>query len=177
MVEVIRRLFNGVHILYTIYYLTNYTMKKRIWNYAKSIWIPVIIWAIVWIVMNSFIDYSTLNLPSLAPSSVVFPIVWTILYILMWISYWIVLDKWLVDKKLNILYYTQLWVNALWSILFFILKWRRFSFWWIILLDILVLILIIKLYKMDKIAWLSQILYMFRILFASYLTLAVCLMN
>ena len=152
-------------------------MKTKIWHYARSILIPVLVWAVVWIVMNSFIDYTTLNLPKLAPSSVTFPIVWTILYILMGISYWIVLDKWLTDKKFNILYYTQLWVNALWSILFFILKWRRISLWWIILLDVLVLILLIKLYRKNKTAWLLQIPYMIRILFATYLTLAVCLMN
>ena len=152
-------------------------MKKKIWNYAKSILIPVVVWAIVWIVMNSFIDYTTLNLPKLAPSSMAFPIVWTILYILMWISYGILLDKWLTDKKLNILYYVQLWVNALRSILFFILKQRRISFGRIILLDILVLILLIKMCKKNKTAWLLQIPYMARILFASYLTLAVCLKN
>jgi len=152
-------------------------MKTKIWHYAKSILIPVVVWAVVWIVMNSFIDYETLNLPSLAPSSATFPIVWTILYILMWISYWIILDKWLTDKKLNILYYIQLWVNALRSVVFFILKWRRFSFGWIILLDVLVLILLIKLYRKNKTAWLLQIPYMIRILFATYLTLAVCLIN
>ncbi len=152
-------------------------MKTKIWHYARSILIPVIIWAAVWMIMKWSIDYSTLNLPPLSPSGSTFPIVWTILYILMWISYWMVLDKWLTDKKFNILYYVQLWVNALWSIFFFVLKWRLFSFAWILILDVLVLLLLIQLYKKNKTAWLLQIPYMIWILFASYLTIAVYVLN
>ncbi|MBO4203406.1 tryptophan-rich sensory protein [bacterium] len=61
-------------------------------------------------------------------------------------------DKKLLDKKLNILYYVQLGVNALWSIFFFICKWRLFSFLWIILLDILVIWMAIIMYKKYKTA-------------------------
>jgi tryptophan-rich sensory protein len=99
------------------------------------------------------------------------------LYILMWVSFGILEDKKLMDKNLSILYYVQLWVNALWSIFFFVLKWRLFSFIWIILLDILVIWMVIRMYKKDKTAGLLQIPYILWILFATYLTLAFYLLN
>lgn len=151
--------------------------KKRIWTYAKAIIIPVAVGSIVGRIMSSFIDYEILKSPFLAPPSIAFPIVWTILYILMWISYGILDDKKLIDKNLNILYYVQLGVNALWSIFFFVLKWRLFSFFWILLLDVLVIWMVIRMYKKDKTAWLLQIPYILWILFATYLTIAFYLLN
>lgn len=151
--------------------------KNRIWIYAKSILIPVAVGSIVWRIMSSFIDYEVLKSPFLAPPSIAFPIVWTILYILMWVSFGILEDKKLMDKNLNILYYVQLWVNALWSIFFFVFKWRLFSFIWIILLDILVIWMVIRMYKKNKTAGLLQIPYILWILFATYLTLAFYLLN
>ncbi len=151
--------------------------KNRVWIYVRSILIPVAVGSIVWRIMSSFIDYEVLKSPFLAPPSIAFPIVWTILYILMWVSFGILEDKKLMDKNLNILYYVQLWVNALWSIFFFVLKWRLFSFIWIILLDILVIWMVIRMYKKDKTAGLLQIPYILWILFATYLTLAFYLLN
>ena len=151
--------------------------RNRIWIYVKSILIPVAVGSIVWWIMSSFIDYEVLKSPFLAPPSIAFPIVWTILYILMWVSYGILEDKKLLDKNLNILYYVQLWVNALWSIFFFVLKWRLFSFIWIILLDVLVIWMMIRMYKKNKTAWLLQIPYVLWISFATYLTLAFYLLN
>lgn len=62
----------------------------------------------------------------------------------MGISYGILEDKSLIDSKIKIIYYLQLFVNALWSIIFFTFKWRLFGFIWIILLDILVITMIIN---------------------------------
>ena len=151
--------------------------KNRVWIYVRSILIPVAVGSIVWRIMSSFIDYEVLKSPFLAPPSIAFPIVWTILYILMWVSFGILEDKKLMDKNLNILYYVQLWVNALWSIFFFVFKWRLFSFIWIILLDILVIWMVIRMYKKNKTAGLLQIPYILWILFATYLTLAFYLLN
>ena len=151
--------------------------KNRVWIYVRSILIPVAVGSIVWRIMSSFIDYEVLKSPFLAPPSIAFPIVWTILYILMWVSFGILEDKKLMDKNLSILYYVQLWVNALWSIFFFVLKWRLFSFIWIILLDILVVWMVIRMYKKNKTAGLLQIPYILWILFATYLTLAFYLLN
>lgn len=145
--------------------------------YAKSILIPVIIGGIVGLIISRFIDYNSLQKPFLSPSSILFPIIWTILYILMGVSYGILEDKSLIDSKTKIIYYSQLFVNSLWSIIFFVLKWRLFAFIWIILLDILVIIMIINFYKNNKLSGLLQIPYLLWSLFASYLNLFIYLLN
>ena len=145
--------------------------------YAKSILIPVIIGGIVGLIISGSIDYNSLQKPPLAPPSIVFPIVWTILYVLMGISYGILKDKLLIDSKTNAIYYLQLFFNALWPIAFFSFKWRLFAFIWIILLAILVILMIVNFYKKSKLAGLLQIPYLLWTLFASYLNLFMYLLN
>lgn len=145
--------------------------------YTKSILIPVIIGGIVGILISNYIDYDSLIKPFLAPPSIVFPIMWTILYILMGISYGILKSKNLLNSEIKWIYYLQLFVNAMWSIIFFIWKWRFFAFLWIILLDVLVIILIIKFYQKNQISGLLQIPYLLWTLFASYLNLSIYLLN
>lgn len=145
--------------------------------YAKSILIPVIVGGIVGFIISGFMDYNSLQKPFLAPPSILFPIVWTILYILMGVSYGILEDKKANDSKTNFIYYLQLFVNALWPIAFFVFKWRLFAFIWIILLDILVAIMIMVFYKKNKLSGLLQIPYLLWSLFASYLNLFIYLLN
>ena len=145
--------------------------------YAKSILIPVIIGGIVGILISNYIDYDSLIKPFLAPPNILFPIMWTILYILMGISYGILKSKNLLNSEIKWIYYLQLFVNAMWSIIFFIWKWRFLAFLWIILLDVLVIILIIKFYQKNKISGLLQIPYLLWTLFASYLNLSIYLLN
>lgn len=150
---------------------------NKVGVYIKSILIPVIIGGLVGFVISGFMDYPVLQKPFLAPPSIAFPIVWTILYILMGVSYGILKTNDLVDSKVNTIYYLQLAVNSLWSIFFFIFKWRLFSFIWIILLDILVVVMIKVFYDKNKIAGLLQIPYLIWVLFASYLNYAIYLLN
>ena len=145
--------------------------------YFKTILIPVLIGGIVGILISGSMDYNYLEKPFLSPPSILFPIVWTILYILMGISYGILKEKKLIDPETKLIYYLQLFVNAMWSIIFLIFKWRFFAFLWIILLDILVIIMINKFYNKEKLAGLLQIPYLIWILFATYLNLAFYLFN
>ncbi len=145
--------------------------------YIKSILVPVIVGGLVGFIISKFIDYDNLQKPIFSPPSIVFPIVWTILYILMGVSYGILKSKGLTDSKINSIYYLQLAVNALWSIFFFVFKWRLFSFLWIVLLAILVAKMIEIFYNKNKLAGLLQIPYLIWILFASYLNLGVYLLN
>lgn len=150
---------------------------EKIKIYAKSILLPVIIGGIVGILISNYIDYDSLIKPFLAPPNILFPIMWTILYILMGISYGILKSKNLLNSEIKWIYYLQLFVNAMWPIIFFIWKWRFFAFLWIILLDVLVIILIIKFYQKNKISGLLQIPYLLWSLFASYLNLSIYLLN
>ena len=150
---------------------------NKAWTYVKSILVPVILGGIVGFIISGFIDYNSLQKPPFAPPSILFPIIWTTLYILMGVSYGRLNSKELTDEKIDMIYYLQLVINLLWPIFFFVLKWRLFAFFWILLLDATVIIMIMRFYKKDKIAGLLQIPYILWSLFATYLNLGVYLLN
>ena len=139
-----------------------------------DILIPVVIGGIVGFIINPYIDYNSLVQPPLSPPSIVFPIVWTILYVLMGISYYLLKNP---SKKEKIIYFIQLGVNALWSVFFFIGKFYLFSFIWIVLLDVLVIFMIGIFYQNSKISGYLQIPYLIWILFATYLNLGIYVLN
>lgn len=139
-----------------------------------DILIPVAIGGIVGFIINPYIDYNSLVQPPLSPPSIVFPIVWTILYVLMGISYYLLKNP---SKKEKIFYFVQLGVNVLWSVFFFIGKFYLFSFIWIILLDVLVIFMIGIFYQNSKISGYLQIPYLIWILFATYLNLGIYVLN
>lgn len=146
-------------------------------NYALSIIIPLALGGIVGFLISGSMDYSMLDRPPLSPPSILFPIVWTILYVLMGVSFGILRDKHLNDSNVKLIYYIQLIVNLLWPIAFFVLKWRLFSFIWIVILDALVVLMIFTFYKRDRTAALLQLPYLAWVLFASYLNLGVYILN
>lgn len=122
--------------------------------------------------------YQTLTTPPLSPPSILFPIVWGILYVLMGISsYFIYISDSSVKKSALTLYAVQLVVNFIWPILFFNLQNYLFSFIWLVLLWILVLLMIILFYKIKPLAGVLQIPYLVWITFAGYLNLAIYLLN
>ena len=150
---------------------------SKLKNYALSIIIPLALGGIVGFLISGSMNYDTLNQPPLSPPSILFPIVWTILYALMGISFGILRDKGLADPDVKLIYYAQLIVNLLWPIAFFVLEWSLFAFIWILILDALVAIMIITFYRRDKTAALLQLPYLIWVLFASYLNLGVYILN
>lgn len=154
-------------------------MKKINWHLLIiSILVPLLIGTIIGIFTSSYISYTDLIKPNFSPKPWLFPVVWTILYTLMGISYYLIFISKNNDKQSAInIYKIQLLVNYLWSILFFVLNLRLFSFFWIILLIILVTIMIIKFFNINKIASYLQIPYLLWIIFASVLNLYIYLLN
>ena len=149
--------------------------NKKIW--LKIILIPVVLGGIVGLIISNFMDYNTLQKPPLAPPGFLFGIVWTILYILMGVSYGILDTRKLVDEKINKIYYTQLIVNLIWPILFFIFKARLLAAIWIILLLILIIYMIFTFYKKHKLAAYLQIPYLIWTAFATYLNIGIYILN
>ena len=125
----------------------------------------------------SFSAYKDYIKPIFNPPGIVFPIVWTILYILMAISYYLGINSNKNANSFKIIYFCQLFVNSLWSLLFFGCDFKLFSFIWIIILIVLVVIMIIKLFKLNKIAAYLEIPYLLWLLFASYLNLSIYILN
>lgn len=150
---------------------------SKLKTYLMLILTTVILGGIVGFIISDSIDYNLLEKVPLSPPSKLFPIVWTILYILMGISYGILKTNNLIDSKVNQIYYSQLFVNLLWPIAFFVLKWRFFAFLWIILLIILVINMIIIFYNKNKTSGLLQLPYLIWLIFAAYLNLGVYLLN
>lgn len=151
-------------------------MKNK-WILAKNILLPLILGGIVGIIISQFMDYETLQKPPLSPPGFIFGIVWSILYLLMGIAYGTLVYKGQTNKKISKIYWTQLIVNLIWPILFFVFKARLFSSIWIIILLILVINMILKFYKVNKIAGYSQIPYLLWIIFATYLNIGVYILN
>ena len=148
---------------------------EKIKMYALAIIIPLALGGIVGFITSGSMDYDMLRQPALSPPAILFPIVWTILYILMGVSFGLLMDKGVLDDNAKWIYYIQLFVNLVWPILFFTLKWRLLAFIWIIVLDFLVLTMVVKFYGKDKIAGLLQVPYLAWVLFATYLNLGVYL--
>lgn len=145
--------------------------------YIKSIFFNIILGSIIGFIISKFINYDSLEKIFLSPPGYLFPIVWTILYILMGISYGILKNLKLVNLEINLIYFSQLIINLLWPIIFFVLKWRFIAFIWIILLILLVTYMIIKFYIKNKISGLIQIPYLIWLIFAAYLNLGIYLLN
>ena len=151
-------------------------MKNK-WILAKNILMPIILGGIVGLIISKFMDYNTLQKPPLSPPGFIFGIVWSILYLLMGIAYGMLVYKGKSDAEVSKIYWTQLIINLIWPILFFVFKIRLFSSIWIIILLILVISMVIKFYKKDKIIGYSQIPYLLWIMFATYLNIGVYILN
>lgn len=149
--------------------------KASIW--IRSILIPVLTGILISIIIAPYMDYGTLIQPAFAPPGFLFPIVWTILYILMGVSDGILRSNGLNTRETDFIYYLQLFFNALWSIIFFVLKWRFVAFIWIIVLLVLIIVMILRFYRRSQLAGLLQIPYLLWVAFASYLNYAIYLLN
>lgn len=147
------------------------------WILAKNIILPIALGGLVGLIISQFMDYNTLQKPPLSPPGFIFGIVWSILYLLMGIAYGMLVYKGKSDAEVSKIYWTQLIVNLIWPILFFAFKLRLFSSIWIIILLILVINMVIKFHKKDKIIGYSQIPYLLWIMFATYLNIGVYILN
>ena len=157
-------------------------MWKKIKPYVISVLIALAVGGLsAWLTMDSMDIYGSINQPALAPPAWLFPVVWSILFVLMGISAALVYtDKNASPKeKASALkvYTLQLIVNFFWSLIFFNLRNYLFAFIWLILLWVLILIMIVKFYKIRPASGLLQIPYLLWVTFAGYLNLMIYLLN
>lgn len=152
-------------------------MKKFTKN-LFYLFFPLLIGIIISLLIKEHIDYIELMKPPLAPPKILFPIAWTIIYFLMGVSYFILNKKYKEDLSLeSIIYYLQLFINAFWSILFFLLKWRFISMIWILFLDMIVIYMLYLFQRKNKTSAYLNIPYLIWILFATYLTIGIFFLN
>ena len=126
--------------------------------------------------------YDTLQKPFFTPPPWVFAPVWTILYILMGISLWLVWREWSAtergDARLAFkLFFLQLGLNVLWSILFFGFRSPLAGFIEIIVLWIAILATIVVFFRISRTAGILLIPYIVWVTAASALTFGVLILN
>lgn len=127
---------------------------------------------------NSRDVYESLVKPPLAPPAWLFGVVWPILFLLMGISAYLVYISDSEDKRRALgIYAVQLMVNFAWSLLFFGIQIYLAAFLWLLLLWVLVVVMTVKFYSINKTAAYLQIPYILWLTFAAYLNLSVYFLN
>jgi len=124
--------------------------------------------------------YVTLNKPFFSPPNWVFGPVWTLLYLMMGISLYIFWDTKtnIKERRLGLsIFFVQLALNALWSILFFGLKSPIAAFVVIILLWLTICLTIKKFLKASKLAGWLLTPYFAWVSFATILNLSIVILN
>lgn len=124
--------------------------------------------------------YESLNKPSFNPPNWIFGPVWTILYITMGISLFLIWKNGFNKKDVKraiFIFLFQLFLNTIWSIVFFGFQEIPSAFIGIISLWCLILATILSFYKISKIAGLILIPYILWVSFASYLNFMIWILN
>ena len=156
-------------------------MKEKIKSYAFFILSALAVGGLsAFFTRNNMDINNDLLMPPLSPPPILFPIVWSILFILMGISAAMIYNsdapKSQKNTALNI-YALSLAVNFSWNIIFFNLRAFGFAFFWLLLLLFLIILTIIKYFKIQKIAAYLQIPYALWVTFAGYLTAGIWWLN
>jgi len=124
--------------------------------------------------------YVDLSQPFFSPPSYVFGPVWSALYVLMGISAYLVWAKGIKKKEVKTalkIFFLQLVLNTLWSILFFGLQSPLLALVEIVLLWLLILITIKKFASISNAAGLLLVPYILWVSFASILNFSIVLLN
>lgn len=156
-------------------------MKEKIKSYAFFILSALAVGGLsAFFTRNNMDINNDLLMPPLSPPPILFPIVWSILFILMGISAAMIYNSDAPkSQKYTALkiYALSLAVNFSWNIIFFNLRAFGFAFFWLLLLLFLIILTIIKYFKIQKIAAYLQIPYALWVTFAGYLTAGIWWLN
>ncbi|MFA6411044.1 MAG: TspO/MBR family protein [Candidatus Buchananbacteria bacterium] len=117
--------------------------------------------------------YATLSRPALNPPNWIFGPVWTTLFLLMGIALYLVWSK----RKIPAIFWAQLILNILWSVIFF--GWHNLgaAFFELILLWLAILYTIISFYRISKPAAYLLVPYILWVTFAGFLNYSLWILN
>ena len=154
----------------------------KVKTYVISILIPLVVGGLAALLTyDGMMLYDEVVMPPLSPPGFLFPIVWTILYTLMGIGSARVLihgaNMGQITSDAFSVYAFQLIVNFAWSIIFF--EFRAFlgAFIWLCFLWILILVMLVRFAKVDKVAAIINIPYLIWVTFAGYLNFMIYILN
>lgn len=147
---------------------------KKILSALPRILAPLVLgFAVSMLIGDTREFYFSLDRPPLSPPPVLFPVVWSILYLLMGISSYLARDC----KTTQWLFYAGLFMNLLWTVLFFSFNLIGFSAIWIVLLTIQSLITLVSFLRCNSLSGLLFVPYILWLIFASYLNIAIYFLN
>lgn len=157
-------------------------MKKQTRNFIVSVAISLGVGILSALLTRGNMNiYEEVSTPPLSPPSFLFPVVWTVLYVLMGISAAMVYNTRTSPlarrKEALTLYYVSLFFNFFWSIIFFNIRAFLLAFVWLLVLLALIILTIVKYYKINKTAAYLQIPYAVWVTFAGYLNFGIWLLN
>lgn len=123
--------------------------------------------------------YTTINKPSFSPPNWIFAPVWTALYILMGVAAFLIWrERHHPQAKTALIFYgVQLVLNAFWSIIFFGMSNPGLALIELLVLWVLVLITMVKFYKINRTAGWLLAPYLLWGTFASILNYAIWMLN
>lgn len=154
---------------------------KKVGLFLGFILLPVVVGITASIATQSSVDswYLTLEKPFFNPPNWLFAPVWTTLYILMGVSAYLIHTQ--SPSAMRTLamdvFYFQLFLNFLWSWLFFWFQSPLLGLICILFLLVVLFVMIRRFYGLNKIAGLLQIPYLLWILFATSLNSAILYLN
>ncbi|MEM9468860.1 MAG: TspO/MBR family protein [Pseudomonadota bacterium] len=120
--------------------------------------------------------YALLDKPRFTPPNLAFPIVWSILYALIATTGWFLWQQKELKEEKKI-YAVYVALNWLWSPVFFGLHQPMLGFFWIIAVNAVNIVFILKARKTLKIGAILMIFPLLWTLFAAYLNLGVWILN
>ena len=157
-------------------------IKENILPYSVSIAISLLVGLLAALLTKDNMDiYEKLNTPPLSPPSILFPIVWTVLYVLMGISaaniYGYRFSEPEPVRRGLTFYAASLVLNFGWSIIFFNTGAYIFAFIWLLALLYSIIRTALEYKKLSLFSAILQIPYILWVAFAGYLNLGIAILN
>lgn len=123
--------------------------------------------------------YASLEKPFFNPPNWVFGPVWTLLYVLIGVSLYLLWTHQTDKPKTHVylIFIGQIWLNALWSLVFFGLHEPWFGLGVILLLLLSIVLLMRAYWPFNKVAAYLLVPYLLWVLFATALNLSIALLN
>lgn len=154
---------------------------KKVLLAVRSIALPILVGLLAGLLISDRTEsYEVFIKPPFSLPGNLFPVVWFTLYALMGVALYLFRRTNATEQEIkdgNFYFYTQLFLNFLWPIIFF-----RFSLYFaallvLILLFIFTAITVIKFYRVNKLSGILLIPYLLYILYAGYLNFAIWYLN
>lgn len=159
----------------------------KIWRIALAIAVPLCGGFIISLfTRDAMSKFGSFNQPPLAPPAWLFPVAWTVLYVLMGLASYFIWKKGYDSRKAAdksasktalIIYGIQLVFNFVWTPLFFSLGWYWPAFAWLLVMWALIIVLMMKAYKISRPAFWMLLPYIIWCTFAAYLNCGIAILN